>query len=153
MKAIIQRVREASVSIEGSVRGSIGPGFLVLLGVADSDTEEDLDYMVKKITNMRIFTDDEDKMNLALKDVNGELLIISQFTLFANTRKGNRPSFIEAGAPDFSKKMYLEFIKKCRDLGYETKEGKFGADMQISLINDGPVTISIDSSQRLQKRH
>lgn len=148
MRAVIQRVKNASVAIDGNTVGSIEKGFLVLLGVADSDTEEDLAYMVKKITNMRIFEDENEKMNLALKDVNGELLIISQFTLYANTKKGNRPSFIEAGAPDFSKKMYLEFIRQCRALGFKTEEGEFGADMKVSLINDGPVTIILDSAQR-----
>lgn len=148
MRAVIQRVEQASVSVENEVIGSIGKGFLVLLGVSDSDTEADLDYMIKKITNMRIFKDENDKMNLALKDVDGQLLIVSQFTLYADTKKGNRPSFIEAGAPDFSKKMYLEFIHRCRTLGFETQEGEFGADMKISLVNDGPVTITLDSIQR-----
>ena len=148
MRAVIQRVKNASVAIDGNTVGSIEKGFLVLLGVADSDTEEDLAYMVKKITNMRIFEDENEKMNLALKDVNGELLIISQFTLYANTKKVNRTSFIEAGSPDFSKKMYLEFIRQCRALGFKTEEGEFGADMKVSLINDGPVTIILDSAQR-----
>lgn len=148
MRAVIQRVQHASVTIDGNVAGSIGKGFLVLLGVADSDTNEDLEYMVKKITNMRIFEDENEKMNLALKDVGGELLVISQFTLCANTKKGNRPSFIEAGKPDFSKEMYLEFIKRCRALGFKTEEGEFGADMKVSLLNDGPVTIMLDSAQR-----
>lgn len=148
MKAVIQRVKNASVTVDGTTIGSIGKGFLVLLGIADSDTEDDLQYMVKKITNMRIFEDENEKMNLALKDVNGELLIISQFTLYANTKKGNRPSFIEAGAPEFSKEMYLEFVSRCRKLGYKTEEGKFGADMKVSLLNDGPVTIILDSSQK-----
>lgn len=148
MRAVIQRVEQASVSVEDQVIGSINKGFLVLLGVSDDDTEADLDYMIKKITNMRIFKDENDKMNLALKDVDGQLLIVSQFTLFADTKKGNRPSFIEAGAPDFSKKMYLEFIRRCRELGFETQEGEFGADMKVSLINDGPVTIILDSIQR-----
>lgn len=148
MRAVIQRVQHASVTIDGNVAGSIGKGFLVLLGVADSDTNEDLEYMVKKITNMRIFEDENEKMNLALKDVGGELLVISQFTLYANTKKGNRPSFIEAGKPDFSKEMYLEFIKRCRALGFKTEEGEFGADMKVSLLNDGPVTIMLDSAQR-----
>ena len=148
MKAVIQRVKNASVTVDGKVIGSINKGLLVLLGVADSDTEDDLQYMVRKITNMRIFEDENEKMNLALKDVNGELLIISQFTLYANTKKGNRPSFIEAGAPDFSKKMYFEFIRQCRELGFKTEEGEFGADMEVSLLNDGPVTIILDSSQK-----
>lgn len=148
MKAVIQRVLSANVSSEGHTLGAIGRGFLVLLGVADNDTDSDLDYMLRKITGMRIFEDEQGKMNLSLKDVDGELLVVSQFTLFANTKKGNRPSFIEAGKPDFSKKMYLEFIKRCRDMGFKTEEGEFGADMQVSLVNDGPVTIIMDSTQR-----
>lgn len=148
MRAVIQRVLNASVAIDGEISGEIGKGFLVLLGVSDDDTNDDLEYMLKKITNMRIFEDENEKMNLALKDVGGEILVVSQFTLFANTKKGNRPSFIEAGAPDFSKKMYLEFIRRCRELGFKTEEGEFGADMKVSLVNDGPVTIMIDSAQR-----
>lgn len=148
MRAVIQRVSEASVSVDQQVIGQIKRGFLVLLGVADSDTEEDLQYMVKKITQMRIFEDGQGKMNLSLKDVGGSLLIVSQFTLFANTKKGNRPSFTEAGAPDYSKKMYLRFIDVCRQQGIPTETGEFGAHMMVSLINDGPVTISLDSKQR-----
>lgn len=148
MKAVIQRVTSAGVSADGRTLGTINRGFLVFLGVADADTEADLDYMLRKITGMRIFEDEQGKMNLSLKDVGGELLIVSQFTLFANTKKGNRPSFIEAGSPDFSKEMYLEFIKRCRSMGFKTEEGEFGADMQVTLVNDGPVTIIIDSTQR-----
>lgn len=148
MKAVIQRVASASVSTQERRLGAINHGFLVFLGVADTDTNDDLDYMIRKITGMRIFEDEQGKMNLSLQDVNGELLIVSQFTLFANTKKGNRPSFIEAGAPDFSKKMYLEFISRCRALGFKTEEGEFGADMKVSLVNDGPVTIIIDTAQK-----
>jgi len=148
MRAIIQRVSKASVIVEGEVTGSVGKGFLVLLGVADEDTAEDMDYIIRKVTNMRIFEDENGKMNLSLKDVDGGLLVVSQFTLFADTRKGNRPGFSGAGAPDFSKKVYLEFVEKCRSLGFETGEGIFGADMKVSLVNDGPVTIMIDSKNR-----
>ena len=158
MRAVIQRVSRASVDVDNETIGSIERGFLVLLGVADDDTEEDMAYLVKKITQMRIFEDmdyycdviidEAGKMNLSLKDVDGELLIISQFTLFASTKKGNRPSFTEAGAPDFSKDMYLKFIAACRDCGIHTEEGEFGAHMMVSLVNDGPVTITIDSKQR-----
>jgi len=148
MKAVIQRVSRASVDVNDETIGKIGKGFLVLLGVANEDTDEDMDYLVKKITQMRIFEDEAGKMNLSLKDVGGELLIISQFTLFASTKKGNRPSFTEAGAPDFSKEMYLKFIKACRDCGIHTEEGEFGAHMVVSLINDGPVTITMDSKQK-----
>ena len=148
MRAVIQKVSRADVRVDDEIRGSIGKGFLVLLGIVDDDTEEDLRYMVKKITQMRIFEDENDKMNLALRDVGGSLLIISQFPLFADTRKGNRPSFVKAGAPDFSKEMYLKFIKACRDQGYVCEEGEFGAHMAVSLINDGPVTIILDSKDR-----
>ena len=142
MRAVIQRVSRASVDVDNETIGSIERGFLVLLGVVDEDTEEDMAYQ------MRIFEDEAGKMNLSLKDVSGELLIISQFTLFASTKKGNRPSFTEAGAPDFSKDMYLKFIAACRDCGIHTEEGEFGAHMMVSLVNDGPVTITIDSKQR-----
>lgn len=148
MRAVIQRVSQASVSVDDHIIGSIGKGFMVLLGVADGDTEEDMNYLVKKITQMRIFEDEQGKMNLSLKDTGGSLLIISQFTLFASTKKGNRPSFTEAGAPDFSKEMYLKFIDACRNQGIHTEEGEFGAHMAVSLINDGPVTITMDSRQR-----
>lgn len=148
MRAVIQRVSQASVAVDDHIIGSIGRGFMVLLGVADGDTEEDMNYLVKKITQMRIFEDEQGKMNLSLKDTDGSLLIISQFTLFASTRKGNRPSFTEAGAPDFSKEMYLKFIDACRNQGIHTEEGEFGAHMAVSLINDGPVTITMDSRQR-----
>ena len=147
MKAVIQRVSRASVDVNDETIGKIGRGFLVLLGVANEDTDEDMDYLVKKITQM-IFEDEAGKMNLSLKDVGGEILIISQFTLFASTKKGNRPSFTEAGAPDFSKEMYLKFIAACRDCGIHTEEGEFGAHMMVSLVNDGPVTITMDSKQK-----
>ena len=148
MKAVIQRVSRASVDVNDETIGKIGRGFLVLLGVANEDTDEDMDYLVKKITQMRIFEDEAGKMNLSMKDVGGEILIISQFTLFASTKKGNRPSFTEAGAPDFSKEMYLKFIAACRDCGIHTEEGDFGAHMMVSLVNDGPVTITMDSKQK-----
>ena len=148
MKAVIQRVSRASVDVNDETIGKIGRGFLVLLGVANEDTDEDMDYLVKKITQMRIFEDEAGKMNLSLKDVGGEILIMSQFTLFASTKKGNRPSFTEAGAPDFSKEMYLKFIAACRDCGIHTEEGDFGAHMMVSLVNDGPVTITMDSKQK-----
>lgn len=148
MRAVVQKVSHASVAVEGKTLGSIGQGLLVFLGIAPDDTDEDLKYLVKKVTQLRIFEDAQDKMNLALADVGGALLVISQFTLFADTRKGNRPSFVKAGPPDFSKAMYLKFIKACRDLGYTCEEGEFGAHMEISLLNDGPVTIIIDTRER-----
>jgi len=145
MKAIIQRVSSANVCTDGEVIGEIGKGFVVLFGVGREDTEDDLNYLVKKITGMRIFEDDNGKMNLSLKDVGGELLVISQFTLFADTKKGNRPSFTDAGPADLSKAYYRRFISKCLELGYKTQAGRFGTHMEVSLVNDGPVTISIDS--------
>ena len=148
MKAVIQRVSRASVDVNDETIGKIGRGFLVLLGVANEDTDEDMDYLVKKITQMRIFEDEAGKMNLSLKDVGGEILIISQFTLFASTKKGTRPSVTAAGAPDFSQEMYLKFIAACRDCGIHTEEGEFGAHMMVSLVNDGPVTITMDSKQK-----
>lgn len=148
MKTVIQRVSRAKVTIEGKVHGEIGRGFMILLGVAKEDTLEDLEYLVKKISGLRVFEDSEGKMNLSLKDVDGELLVISQFTLFANTKKGNRPSFIDAGLPEPSKAFYLEFIERFRALGFKVDEGIFGADMAVELVNDGPVTIIIDSKNR-----
>ena len=148
MKAVIQRVSRGKVTINHQVHGEIGRGFVVLLGVAKDDTKEDMDYLVKKISGLRVFEDEDGKMNLALKDVNGELLIISQFTLFANTKKGNRPSFIDAGLPEPSKAFYLDFIQAFRALGYTVAEGEFGADMAVELVNDGPVTIIIDSKNK-----
>lgn len=145
MRAIIQRVAHANVKVHNQTIGNIKKGFLVFLGVGQEDTQKDLDYLVKKITSLRIFEDENEKMNLSLKDVGGELLVISQFTLFANTKKGNRPSFIEAGPPDISKDFYKQFIANCRALGIHTEEGEFGAHMEIELLNDGPVTITLDS--------
>lgn len=148
MKAVIQRVTHGKVTIQGQVRGEIGRGFVVLLGVAKDDTKEDMAYLVKKISGLRVFEDADGKMNLGLKEVDGELLIISQFTLFANTKKGNRPSFVDAGLPEPSKAFYLEFIDAFRQLGFTVAEGEFGADMAVELVNDGPVTIIIDSKNR-----
>ena len=148
MKAVIQRVSRGKVTIDGKIHGEIGKGFVVLLGVARDDTSEDMDYLIKKISGLRVFEDPEGKMNLALRDVQGELLIISQFTLFANTKKGNRPSFIDAGLPEPSKAFYLAFIQAFRNRGFTVAEGEFGADMAVELVNDGPVTIIIDSKNK-----
>ena len=145
MKAVIQRVTRGKVTIEGHVHGEIGRGFVILLGVAREDTREDMDYLVKKISGLRIFEDSEGKMNLSLRDVKGELLVISQFTLFANTRKGNRPSFTNAGAPDMANALYEKFVAMCRERVPKVETGRFGADMKVSLENDGPFTILIDS--------
>ena len=148
MKAVIQRVTRGKVTIEGHVHGEIGRGFVILLGVAREDTREDMDYLVKKISGLRIFEDSEGKMNLSLRDVKGELLVISQFTLFANTRKGNRPSYIAAGHPETSTAYYLDLIQALRDMDFKVEEGEFGADMAVELVNDGPVTIIMDSKNR-----
>ena len=148
MKAVIQRVSKASVDVEGQTIGKIGKGFMVLLGVHEDDTQEDLNYLVKKVTGLRIFEDSQGKMNLSLADVGGSLLVISQFTLLASTKKGNRPSFIQAGAPQMSAGLYEQFMEACRNMGFHVEHGKFGAHMDVSLINDGPVTIIIDSRHR-----
>lgn len=146
MKFVVQRVNEASVKVDGNVIGQIGKGFLVLIGVADSDTKEIADKMVKKLLGLRIFDDDNDKINLSLSDVGGELLLISQFTLYANCKKGYRPSFTDAGAPDMANEMYEYIIEKCKEQ-FHVETGEFGADMKVSLQNDGPFTIILDSAE------
>jgi D-tyrosyl-tRNA(Tyr) deacylase len=149
MVAIIQRVSEAGVTIGGTLKSSIGSGLMVLIGIAHNDTEEDADWLCKKIIHMRIFGDEQAKMNRCLKDTNGELLVISQFTLQASTKKGNRPSFIEAARPEIAIPLYEKFISLCAtELGTEIKTGEFGADMKVNLINDGPVTIVLDSKNK-----
>ena len=145
MKFVIQRVNEASVKVEGKVIGQIGKGFLVLVGVGQEDTKEIADKMVKKLLGLRIFDDENDKINLSLTDVGGELLVISQFTLYANCKKGYRPSFTDAGAPDMANEMYEYIVSKCREGGFHVETGEFGADMKVSLLNDGPFTIVLDS--------
>lgn len=145
MKAVIQRVKCASCSVDGVTIGKIGQGFLVFLGVAKGDTEADLSYLVKKIAMMRIFPDAEGKMNLALSDIHGEMLVISQFTLLADTKKGNRPSFFDAALPEEAIPFYEKFIAAMRARSIHTETGEFGADMEISLVNDGPVTVLLDS--------
>jgi D-tyrosyl-tRNA(Tyr) deacylase len=149
MKIALQRVSSASVQINGKVKSNIGQGLLVLLGIADDDTPEDADWLIKKIVAMRIFSDSAGLMNLSVKDVKGDLLVVSQFTLHASTKKGNRPSFIKAARPDKAIPLYEYFIKNLEnELGKPVGTGTFGADMQISLINDGPVTIIVDSKSR-----
>ena len=152
MRFVIQRVNEASVKVDGNQIGHIGKGFLVFIGVSDTDTKELADKMVKKMLGLRIFDDDDDKINLSLTDVGGQLLLVSQFTLYANCKKGYRPSFIEAGAPDMAEDMYEYIISKCRDEGYYVQTGEFGADMKVSLENDGPFTIILDS-EKIFKEH
>ena len=145
MRVVVQRVKNASVTINGTVNGKINNGFLVLLGVQSTDSEQDVDYLVKKVPNLRIFSDENDKMNLSLKDVNGELLIVSQFTLYANCKEGNRPSFVEAAKPDIAIPLYEYFVSECKKIIPVVETGIFGADMKVNLLNDGPVTIIMDS--------
>ncbi len=147
MKFVIQRVSQASVTINQQVTGKIDKGFLVLIGISSSDTKETADKMIRKMLGLRIFEDAEGKTNLSLAAVNGQLLLVSQFTLYADCRKGNRPSFMNAGAPDAAKELYEYIIQKCRAENYPVETGIFGADMKISLINDGPFTIILDSEQ------
>ncbi|MCF2684019.1 D-aminoacyl-tRNA deacylase [Faecalicatena contorta] len=147
MRFVIQRVTESEVKVDGEVLGKIGRGFMVLIGVSDSDTKEIADKMVKKMLGLRIFEDEQGKTNLSLETVGGELLLISQFTLYANCKKGNRPSFIEAGAPDMAEEMYEYIISKCKEQVPVVERGRFGADMKVSLINDGPFTIVLDSDK------
>ena len=147
MKFVIQRVSEASVKVDGKVIGQIGKGFMVLIGVGQDDTKEIADKMVKKLVGLRIFEDENGKTNLSLADVNGEMLLISQFTLYANCKKGYRPSFIESGAPDMASDMYEYIIDKCKETVPVVERGIFGADMKVSLVNDGPFTIVLDSEK------
>lgn len=144
MKIVVQRVKNAQVDVEGKTVGKIEKGFLVLLGVTHNDTKEQADYLVKKLCKLRVFTDENDKMNLGLKDVNGELLIVSQFTLYANCSEGNRPSFIDAAKPEQANELYEYFCSECEKNGIHVEKGIFGADMKVSLLNDGPVTIIIE---------
>jgi D-aminoacyl-tRNA deacylase len=149
MRVVIQRVSKASVSINNLVHADIQHGLLLLVGIEDADTEKDIDWLVAKIVNLRIFSDDNGLMNKSVIDVEGEILVVSQFTLFAQTKKGNRPSFIRASKPDIAIPLYELFCQKLSNcLGTEVKEGIFGADMQVSLVNDGPVTIWIDTAHK-----
>lgn len=149
MRLVIQRVTSASVNLEGQEHASITEGFMVSLGIEEEDTSEDVNYLVTKLCNMRIFSDAEGKMNLDIKQVNGEVLVVSQFTLHATTKKGNRPSFIKAARPEKAIPLYEQFITEtARTLGKPVKSGTFGADMKIELINDGPVTILMDSKNK-----
>ena len=145
MRAVVQRVSEASVRIEGEIVGKIGRGFLILLGVTQGATPELCSYLAEKCAGMRIFTDDNGKMNLSLKDVGGEVLVVSQFTLYGDCSKGKRPSFIAAAKPDLAIPMYERFIAELMDQGLHVEAGRFGADMQVSLINGGPVTLILDT--------
>jgi D-tyrosyl-tRNA(Tyr) deacylase len=149
MRAVIQRVSHASCSIEGVISGEIGTGFMVLLGIEDSDTDEDLTWLAQKISNMRVFSDENGLMNKALAEVQGNILLVSQFTLFASTKKGNRPGFTRSARPEYAIPLYEKMIVELTNLtGTKIQTGVFGADMQISLVNDGPVTICIDTKSR-----
>ncbi|MFK7905865.1 MAG: D-aminoacyl-tRNA deacylase [Chitinophagales bacterium] len=149
MRALIQKVSEASVTIEGKVKSKIGKGLLILVGIENADTQEDVEWLCKKIALMRIFSDEAGKMNLSVKDVGGEALVVSQFTLHANTKKGNRPSFIKAARPDFAIPMYEYFVVKLQShFDAPVQTGEFGAMMEVGLVNDGPVTIWVDSKNR-----
>lgn len=144
MKIVIQRVKNAQVEVDNNIVGKIEKGFLVLLGVTHGDTKKEADYLVKKLCNLRVFKDENDKMNLSLKDVGGELLIVSQFTLYADCSQGNRPSFIEAAKPEYANELYEYFCNECKKNSIKVEKGVFGADMKVNLLNDGPVTIIIE---------
>jgi D-tyrosyl-tRNA(Tyr) deacylase len=149
MRIVIQRVTNASVTIDGIIKGSIGPGMLILLGIEDADTNEDIEWLSGKIVNLRIFNDAEGVMNVSLKDNGGDILLISQFTLHASTKKGNRPSYLKAARPEIAIPLYEKMIAQLeKDLGKPVQTGTFGADMKVNLLNDGPVTIMIDSKNR-----
>ena len=144
MKLVIQRVQEAEVKVDNEIVGKIGKGFLVLFGAGEGDTKEQADYLAEKMCNLRIFGDENDKMNLSIKDIGGELLIVSQFTLYADCKKGNRPSFVKAALPEQANELYEYFMDKCKRLVKNVQKGIFGADMKVSLLNDGPVTIILE---------
>ena len=146
MKLVVQRVKHADVTVDEKIVGKINVGFLVLLGIKSTDTKQDVDYLVRKLVNLRVFTDENDKMNLAISDVSGELLIISQFTLYAECKKsGNRPSFSDAARPEIAIPLYEYFVEECKEKVSTVQTGIFGADMKVNLLNDGPVTIILDS--------
>ncbi|MBP1925008.1 D-tyrosyl-tRNA(Tyr) deacylase [Sedimentibacter acidaminivorans] len=147
MRGVVQRVKRAKVTVDNEITGSIDHGILLLLSVEDNDDEKDLEYMCDKVVNLRIFEDENDKMNMSLLDVGGSILVVSQFTLHGDARKGRRPSFIAAARPDKAIPLYEKFIQNMKDQGIKTTSGKFGADMQVELVNDGPVTILLDSKK------
>ena len=147
MRAVLTRVNSASVSIDGQVVGSIGKGFLILLGVGPEDTEEHCRYLAEKALGLRVFEDENGKMNLGLADVGGQVLVVSQFTLYGNCRKGRRPSFVGAAGPELGNALYEQFLSDCESLGYPPQHGQFGADMQVESVNDGPVTLILDTEQ------
>jgi len=150
MRAVLTRVKSASVRIDGQVVGQIGKGFLILLGVGPDDTEKECRYLAEKALGLRVFEDENGKMNLGLSDVGGQVLVVSQFTLYGNCRKGRRPSFTEAAGPELGNKLYEQFLADCAQLGYTPEHGSFGADMQVESVNDGPVTLILDTEQLMQ---
>ena len=145
MRAVLTRVKSASVTIDGEVVGRIGQGFLILLGVGPEDTEDKCRYLAEKALGLRIFEDENGKLNLSLADVGGSVLVVSQFTLYGNCPKGRRPSFVEAAGPELGNRLYRQFLKNCEDLGFPPQHGEFGADMQVESVNDGPVTLWLDT--------
>ncbi len=149
MKFVLQRVTQASVSINGEVKGSIGKGYVLLVGISNEDTIDTADKMIEKVSRLRIFEDLDGKTNLSIGQVDGEVLVISQFTLYADCKKGNRPSFVNAGGPDMAKTLYEHIVARCEELFARTQSGVFGADMQVSLVNDGPFTLVLDSKEIL----
>lgn len=153
MRAVLTRVKSASVSVDGKTIGQIGPGFLILLGVTHDDTEAQAVKLADKLTGLRIFEDEDGKMNRGLETVNGEILVISQFTLYGNCRKGRRPSFAEAADPELGNALYEKFLSVCEELGYPPQHGRFGADMKVESLNDGPVTLILDTDQLQSPRH
>ena len=145
MRAVLTRVKSASVTIDGEVVGKIGQGFLILLGVGPEDTEQKCRYLAEKALGLRVFEDENGKMNLSLADVGGSVLVVSQFTLYGNCRKGRRPSFVEAAGPELGNRLYERILQDCADLGFTPQHGRFGADMQVASVNDGPVTLILDT--------
>ncbi len=148
MRAVIQRVLEASVTIDARIKSEIGKGLLILLGIEDADSELDIDWLCRKIVNLRIFSDEDGVMNLSVLDIHGSILVVSQFTLHASTKKGNRPSYIKAAKPEISVPLYESFVRNLSQYELKVRTGEFGADMKVGLINDGPVTILIDSQNK-----
>ena len=151
MRAILTRVKSASVTIDGKVNGAIGPGFLILLGVGPNDTEKECRYLAEKALSLRIFEDENGKMNRGLDAIGGQVLVVSQFTLYGNCRKGRRPSFAEAAGPQLGNELYEKFLEICAELGYPPQHGQFGADMKVESINDGPVTLILDTDQLMNE--
>ena len=150
MRAVLTRVNSASVTIDGEVVGKIGRGFLILLGVGPNDTEKECRYLAEKALGLRVFEDENGKMNLGLEAVQGEVMVVSQFTLYGNCRKGRRPSFAEAATPELGERLYEQFLQECENFGFPPQHGQFGADMQVESVNDGPVTLILDTVQLME---